>query len=322
MKTTRSPSLTALRAFEASARLGNFAKAADELHVTPAAISHRIKELEASLDVRLFERKARGVALTEPGQRYWQRIAGAFEVIDRATAELGETTLDGPLKISTPQSFAENWLVPRLPAFCRRYPGLTLTVEGGSRLADLKSEQAQVALRFGAGRYPGLTAEWLLGDCLSVLASPVLLASSAGIPLVDLMASSTLLNDGTIAANEPWSTWTPWLRDAGLHADTPLRRMHLSDSGLTINACSQSAGLCIGRMSLAFERLRRGELVALLPWRPADYAYYLVCRPRDEHNPRILAFGTWLRDEIDRYVAEIGQTFNLTLARPGAAETD
>ncbi|OXS15993.1 hypothetical protein CGX12_06305 [Zobellella denitrificans] len=169
-----SPPLNTLRAFEAAARLNSFSAAAGELHLTAAAISHRIKELEQALGVPLFIRQARGVRLTEAGRRYQARIADAFGIIASATTELSQPPLAGPLVLSLPHGFCRHWLLPRLAGLLARHPGLRLTLQAEDRLADLRTGQADLAIRFGAGDYPGLPRRALAGDCVTVARRPAL----------------------------------------------------------------------------------------------------------------------------------------------------
>ena len=320
MPRRRIPPLNTLRAFEASARHASFAKAADELSVTAAAVSQRIKALEASLDLALFERRPRGVVLTEAGRRYRDSIAAALALIERATASIDQATVDGPLTVSMPHSFATHWLSPRLIRLADRYPGLELNIEGDSRLVDLRDAQADVGIRFGTGRYAGLDSDYLFGDALSVLAPFDAVQALADTRPSSLLRDGTLLVDTGTSAGEPWSGWPPWLREAGLRIDRRQPRIRFSDSGMALQACRESAGLCIGRMSIAFEAIRRRELRVLFPWRSADYAYYLVTRPADHDNPRITAFRTWLNEEIDDFIDAVRQTLGVELARPAGGE--
>lgn len=311
----RLPPLNALRAFEASARRGSFAGAAHELSVTAAAISHKIKELETKLEVTLFQRKPRGVVLTEAGRRYRDRIAAALQMIEGATAELGKPVADGPLTVSMPQSLAHHWLVPRLGRLATRLPGLEITIQADSQLVDLHERQADIGIRFGSGNYPGLRTEYLFGDAVSVLACEDLVRAAADTRACTLLRDATLLEDYRVTAAEPWSAWLPWLREAGITDDAAHRKIRFSDSSMAVLACRDSLGFCVGRMSFAFDYLRRRELRALFPWRSTEYAYHLVMRPADEDNPRVMAFRSWLVDEISAYVSEVREAVDVELGR-------
>lgn len=290
--------LTTLRAFETAARLGSFSAAATELHVTPAAISHRIKTLETETRVALFERRARGVTLTEAGERYRARIAEAFGLIAAATRELGEPGIDGPLRVSAPHAFLRHTLLPRLEGLSRRHPGLALDLVGDNRLANLHTGEADVALRFGTGRYPGLRAEPLMDDAITVLAP-------AGEAASDDWRRAVFIEDGSATDVEPWSGWAPWWREAGLHDPAAPRRLTVSDSGLALDACRQGLGLCLARLSVAREALRRGEVVTRRPWRRTEFSHYLVSLPGNAEAPRVRAFGDWLHLALEDLADDI-----------------
>ncbi|GAA3527252.1 transcriptional regulator GcvA [Zobellella aerophila] len=304
-----------MRAFEAAARHGSFAGAAGELNVTAAAVSHRIKELEGSLGVALFVRQPRGVALTEAGRRYRDSVACAFQIIERATAGIERGSVDGPLIVSIPHSFAQLWLAPRLERLVRRFPGLELSLVGDSRLADLRQGQADLGVRFGGGGYPGLLVEYLMGDAVAVLAPAQAIPELSDSRPRTLMRTMTLLEDMGVSAAEPWSGWPPWLREAGLRPQG-LQKIRMSDSSMTVSACSRGLGLCIGRLSLSVELVQERRVQALLPWRSTEYGYYLVSRPAEQDNPRVMAFRSWLLEEIDTYVAQVKSTMAIELGRP------
>lgn len=296
-----SPPLNTLRAFEAAARLNSFSAAAGELHLTAAAISHRIKELEQALGMPLFIRQARGVRLTEAGRRYQARIADAFGIIASATTELSQPPLAGPLVLSLPHGFCRHWLLPRLAGLLARHPGLRLTLKAEDRLADLRIGQADLAIRFGDGGYPGLHTELLLDDAVTVLAATRLLDRHPHRRPADWLADTPLLADTGIRATEPWSGWRPWLREAGVEEAGTIG---VTDAGLALDACHQRLGLCLGRWSLAQPLLQAGELRPLLPWRGTDFAYYLLSRPGEEDNPRIRALRLWLREQAALFARE------------------
>lgn len=300
--------LATLNAFETAARLGSFRTAADELHVTPAAVSHRIKALEAELGVRLFERRARGVALTRAGERYRERVAEAFALIEQATAELGRPPIDGPLRVSAPQSFTRHCLLPRLGDLLQRHPGLRLDLLGADRLVDLHRGEADLAIRFGGGHYPGLRADYLLGDAITAVGP----AEAAGD-----WRRRRFIEDGGATATEPWSHWRPWWHAEGLHDTDNLPRLRVSDAGLALAACQQGLGLCLTRFTVAQQTLGQGSLCPLRPWRRTEFAYYLVGLPGVMASPRAAAFRDWLRDSL----APLEQELQAALSGPAGRST-
>ncbi|HZW59857.1 MAG TPA: LysR substrate-binding domain-containing protein [Woeseiaceae bacterium] len=311
----RTPPLNTLRAFEAAARHGSFVRAGQELNVTAAAISHRVKALEARLGVELFLRKPRGVALTEPGRRYRERVAAAFNLIEQATADIDQATVDGPLSVSMPQSLAEHWLAPRLGRLAARCPGLALSIEGNSRLRDLHDGQADASIRFGPGSYAGLDSHFLCGDAVSVLAPAAAVQALSDTRPRTLLEDATLLLDYGATPGEPWLVWPPWLREAGLAAGADRRTVRCADSSIAISACRAGAGFCIARLSFAFEYVQRRELAVLFPWRGTAYGHYLVTRPADRDNPRIAAFRAWLAEETARFADDAWRRLRVELPR-------
>jgi LysR family glycine cleavage system transcriptional activator len=317
----RPPSLNSLRAFEAAARHGSFVRAADELNITPAAISHRVKSLETDLGVGLFARRTRGVVLNDTGRRYLDQIAAAFHLIACATADARRPSADGPLTVSSPASFLTLWLIPRVSRLTRRFPGLELTLQADNRLVDLRGGEADVGIRFGVGHYEGVHAEFLFGDAVAPLAPATLLAGvSDKKDTAALIARSLLLEDYHVAPSEPWMTWEPWLREAGLPNQYRRRRLRLSDAGLVVRACLDGAGACIGRLSLVNEELERGTLTLLLPWRSTEFAYHMVTRLGERQTPRIAAFHDWLVAEINTYALQMQSTFGISIPRPAATD--
>ena len=173
------PPLAALRAFEAAARHLSFTRAADELHVTQTAISHRIRGLEERLGVRLFRRLSRGLVLTDEAQRYLPAVRDAFARLEAATAELLARRTGGTLTASVVPSFAAKWLVPRLGRFRAADPDIDLRISTSQHLVDFAREDVDIGLRMGRGHYPGLRVDRLFGETLVPVCGPALLAGEA-----------------------------------------------------------------------------------------------------------------------------------------------
>ncbi len=312
----RLPPLNSLRAFEAAARTGSFVAAAAELHVTPGAVSHHVRELEATLGLALFERKARGVSVSAAGARYQARIAEVMQRLEEATAQLRRPALDGPLRLSLPQSTAQWWLAPRLPALLRDFPALELQVVTDTRPVDLLAGEADIALRFGAGDYPGLASRLVMGDALTVLAATAPAPGRGAGRRRALPAANSLLEDLGATPAEPWLRWAPWMRELRLSRGEQAQRVGFSDSGLALSACLAGAGWCIGRLSLALDALRRGQIQALSDWRPTEFAHYLLCRPAEIDSPGIIAFHDWLTDQARQFAADAEQLAGVRIALP------
>jgi LysR family glycine cleavage system transcriptional activator len=301
MSPNRRIPLDSLRTFEAAARHGSFVKAGEELNVTPAAISHRVKDLEASLGVSLFTRRPRGVLLTDAGRRYRDNIAEAFRVIDRATATVDQVSVAGPLMVSMPESIAEFWLVPRLHRLGEYAPGLELSIEADNRIATLNDGGADIAIRFGSGNYPEFESELLFGDAVTIVAPASAASEPADARARAVVESAVLLTDYGATEAEPWMHWSPWLRELGLAPEDCAGVVRMSNSALAIRACAAEVGVCLGRLSLVMDLLTERRLQPLLPWRSTETAHYLVMPPAAIHNPRVQAFRRWLLEEIGAF---------------------
>ncbi len=185
------PPLTALRAFEAAARHLSFVRAAEELHVTPAAISQQVRLLEDHLGVSLF-RRGRKLALGDAAAALLPLVSEAFDQIERAMLKVRPSALNNALVVSSPPAFASRWLIPRLEDFQTRHPDIDLRLDATKRPVNFEVEDVDVAIRFGAGNYPGLVAERLMPEAIVPVAAPVLAAT---IHTPDDLARCTLLED-------------------------------------------------------------------------------------------------------------------------------
>ncbi len=288
----RLPSLNALRAFEAAARHLSLTKAADELSVTPGALSHQIKALEARLGARLFERTARGLAFTDLGRDYLPVVRDAF---DRLAA--GTDTLFGPaqaatLTVSVSPNFAQKWLVPRLGNFAAAHPSLDLRIAPALELLDFAATDVDLAVRHGAGNWPELATAKLTDEHVFPVASPRL---AAGKPPLrrprDLKAHTLLHAPGAV-------DWRAWLEASGI-ADVDVRRgPRFNQASLAIEAAVDGVGVALARTALAALDLAAGRLVQPFgPALPASFAYYIVCPAPVANRPKIRAFREWLLAE-------------------------
>src|SRR3954454_10200718 len=228
--TRRLPPLNALRAFEAAARRGGFAKAAGELAVTPAAVSQQVRLLEAELGVELFRRLPRGLELTPAGRSALPELGEAFARLARAVEDMRGERLAGPLAVSVLPSLAHRWLLPRLPALAAAHPEIDLTVHAEARAVDLAREAVDLGIRYGRGQYPGLHARLLLTEEVFPVCAP---APAHGAPRprrrpADLRGH-TLLHER--ASAEPSLSWSAWLREAGVEDLDPGPRPRLHRRG-------------------------------------------------------------------------------------------
>ena len=284
------PPLNSLRTFEAAARHESFARAADELHVTAAAVSQQIRALEASVGVALFARGARSLSLTPAGREYAAAVGRALSDVRAATRALGRAERRGRITVTTFQSFATLWLLPRLADFRDRYPEIDVRLSVDTALVDPAAGQADIAIRFGAGDYPGCDVEVLLHDAVVPVCSPALLAGRS-LPrrAADLAAFPLVHHDGLVRG-ERRLRWQDWLGDATQRCPS----VHMPDGFLVVHATLLGQGVALARRSLVADHLRDGRLVQLLEEeRPMDYRYWLVTAAGDV-RPRIDAFKRWI----------------------------
>lgn len=243
-------------------------QAAAELHVTPGAISQQIASLEDKLNCPLFIRSPRALTLTPQGQSYLQAISPAFRRIAAATEQLTQQRAQRAITLSCTSGFATQWLLPRLPRFEQRCPGIELRINTSHRLVDLLTEDVQFAVRHGAGRYPELTAERLLDDELIPVCSPALLARP--------LTSPQQLLDYPLLHDEHRQDWALWLKEVGVEAATPAGAVFTGSNGV-IEAAKAGAGIALVRESLVERELAAGQLASPLRHRlRSPLAYYLV----------------------------------------------
>jgi LysR family glycine cleavage system transcriptional activator len=294
----RLPSLNALRAFEAAARHLSFTKAAEELHVTQAAISHQVKALEEQLGLQLFRRLNRRLLLTDPGQAYLSALTGAFDAIAEATERLAAAHSGGSLRVSTLPSMAAKWLLPRLSRFRERHPDIDVLVSATHGLADFRRDDVDLAIRYGKGDYPGLEAVFMMRDEIFVVCSPKLLEDGPPLHEPADLRRHTLLHDSTTEGER--QHWGLWLETVGVTGVDPTRGPGFSDSNLVLEAAARGEGVALARRSLADGDLAGGRLVVPFgPIIPARLSYYVVFPKASGDMPKVQKFTQWLLDEAD-----------------------
>lgn len=283
------PPLPALRAFDAAARHMSFAKAAEELNVTPAAISHQIKALEDFLGVGLFRRRNRAVELTVEGVRYAADVCDGLTRLADATRKLRIRNASGALTISVLPSFAARWLLPRLKDFHDRFSDMDVRISSTLDLVDFAQQDFDLAIRFGSGHYPGLTAERLLGEELFPVCSPALLKGRRPLKTLDDLRRHTLLHD---TMRDDWRLWLTAAEIAGVDVT---KGVSFSDSSLLVQAAVDGMGVAIGREALVEAELDAGRLVRPFPLTiTGESAYYLVYPPAHAARRRVRAFRDWI----------------------------
>ncbi|MGI9336377.1 MAG: transcriptional regulator GcvA [Gammaproteobacteria bacterium] len=286
------PPLNALRAFEAAARHLSFTKAAEELFVTQAAVSHQVKALEQHLGMRLFRRLNRALLLTDEGQSYLPAVSRAFTLLREATHDLRLRDASGPLTVSVLPSFAAGWLVPRIGRFRRQWPDIDLRIDPAGRLVDFSRGDVDVAVRYGRGGYPGLHETWLMREDYFPVCSPGLLEGEHALRESADLRHHTLLHD------DGHADWRTWPLAAGFTGVDAVRGLVSTDSSMLIQAAIAGQGVALARAVLAADALADGRLVR--PFRlnlPTEYAYYIVCPQDSAEQPKVKAFRDWLLEE-------------------------
>lgn len=310
----RLPPLTALRAFDAAARHLSFAKAADELHVTPAALSYQIKSLEEHLGAPVFLRFNRAVQLTEEGEQLHAGIAPAFVALHGAWRQVRESLAAPHLVVTAGPAFTAKWLAPRLYAFATAHPEVDLRLSASLKLADFDKDGLDVAIRFGPNHpMPGYFVQPIMEEWVTPMMHPSL---AAKISKPEDLRDHILLHQEDLRAIEPHVSWARWFEIAGIkHATDTGTRFNQADHA--IDAAAAGGGIVLGRISLTSSELAMGRLVA-----PFDLAMTMnaktrfICRDGAETTPAVKSFLEWISAEtlIDPHYAR-GRQF--VPAQPG-----
>ncbi len=299
------PPLTALRAFEAAARLSSFARAAKELHVTPAAVSHQIRGLEQYLGVTLFRRTARRLELTAQGQAAAEQLREGFERLARGVDLLRGDAGRGTLTVSVTPAFATRWLVPRLGRFARRCPGIDLRLKAGSQPVDFDHDDVDVAVRIGRGGFAGVLAIPLFGESVAPLASPVFLRQHRIRRPADLARVPLLHDDSLRRVGRP-PGWSEWFRAAGVAGAEEDGGLHFDDGHLVLQAAAGGRGVALGRIAYALDDLAAKRL--RMPFGPVlemELKYYLLLPEPRAGEAAIASFRAWCEQEAVSFAPKL-----------------
>jgi LysR family transcriptional regulator, glycine cleavage system transcriptional activator len=292
------PALSALRAFEAAARHRSFSKAADELFVTPAAISHQIHALEADLGVRLFHRLNRSIELTASAQVLLPGLSEAFAGIRTAVRRLHSHNDTGSLTVTASPSFAAKWLVLRLHRFQARSPAVDVRISATDEVVDLAKADFDLAIRYGSGHYPGLDAELLFTNEVFPACSPHLLTNGRPLRKPDDLRDYQLIHDQAIERDPLVPTWPMWLKAAGVRDLPATAGLSFNSMSLALDAALAGQGVVLAYSTIAAADIAAGRLVRLFSLSlPDQFSYYVVTVPGALERPKVRAFRDWLREE-------------------------
>lgn len=291
----RLPPLNALVVFEAAAHHLSFTRAAESLHVTQAAVSHRIKDLEQWLGVPLFHRAGRGqgLALTESGRAYLPHVNAALDGIRSATSAVMDTRRQRVLNVATLDSFGLLWLLPRLGDFVRAHAGIDVRILAAGLEADVLAKgEVDVDIRYGEGDWPGVEVDRFLTEAIFPVCSPALVSAEHPLRVPADLRHHTLLHDVMV------TDWRAWLEAAGVTGVDPERGPGFNHSHLVVAAAIHGDGVALGRGALVTEAIRTGQLVKPFDLTlPCKFAYYVVSTQASVGDPLVRAFREWLVDE-------------------------
>lgn len=295
----RMPSLAALRAFEAAARLGSVRRAAEELHVTPAAVTQQIRALEADLGLALVGKRGNALALTEAGLRGKDPLINAFRQMQQAVERMRQRTPPRRLRLSVEPAFAVNWLISRLPRYRELPNALDVLLDPTKAVVDLAANEADLAIRFGRGLYPGLDTIDLFEDEILPVCAPAYLKRHPIAKPKDLLQHRLLRLDWS-SREGLWPDWPAWLEAAGVHEDDGSneirkRDMTFPDSNLMLKAAADGQGVALGQISLVKDLIKTRQLVAPIPKRlKTGFRYYLCYPTGADQRAEIALFRDWI----------------------------
>ncbi len=303
----RLPPLTALRAFEAAARHLSFAKAADELAVTPAALSFQIKSLEEHLGEPVFRRLNRAVELTEAGRTLAPGCADGFAALQAAWRSVKRLTDQSQLNVTAGPAFTAKWLAPRLYQFAHAHPDVELRFSASLRMMDFNRDGVDVAIRFGHGPDDGVFSLPLAEEWITPVMVPAL---AERYPTVESLLQAPLIVDHSIDFLEPKCDWSAWFRTFGMNVPEG-HGPQFSQADHAIDAALAGVGVVLGRRALVIKDLAEGRLVA--PFKIAlrtGARFRFLCPEGLENRGQIRAFRDWIIAEIER-TKDIAESFEL-----------
>jgi DNA-binding transcriptional LysR family regulator len=286
------PPLNALRAFESAARHLSFTRAADELHVTQAAISHQVKGLEERLGVKLFRRLPRQLLLTDEGQALLPDLRDAFNRLAHAVERISARSAAGTLTVSSMTTILMTWLVPRLPRFQEAHPEIDVRLMTTQRLVDFTREDIDVAIRFGTGKWPGVKSERMFGEVLTPL---------CGRRFVDECKSPADLHKLPLIRSTEEDEWPIWFAAAGVAAAEVTRGPIFDSTKIAVEAAKDGLGIVMGPPTLFADDIAAGRLFQ--PFALAvetGKSYWFVVPENSAGRPKVKAFRDWIFSEVIR----------------------
>jgi LysR family glycine cleavage system transcriptional activator len=288
------PSFNALRAFEAAVRRGSFVAAANELHLTPSAVSHQVKLLEDQLGVRLFSRVGRSVFPTDNGERYYREVTAAFSRIKAATVDLTSSSKSDRLSVHSAPSFATQWLLPRLPEFVAAHPELDVVFWATSPPYNIKASNFDIDIQYAATGTEGLDVMPFPAERIVPMCSPALAHGIQPIRSAEDLRFYPLIHSDHCLVR--WPDWLDSHPGVALDLDQGL---HFDRSFMSISTAASGLGVCLDSTLLAHGELASGRLVKPLgDDGPEVQGHRLACQMADKDLPKIVTFRRWLSDML------------------------
>ncbi len=296
---SRLPPLNSLRAFESAGRLLSFSKAAEELNVTPGAISQQIRSLEGFLDTRLFKRRNRLIVLTDEGQLCLPLVSEGFASLTEAIEAVRKFGRNDPLTITSAPSFISKWLIPRLDKFKALHPDIDVRIDASSRLVDFVNEDIDVGVRFGDGEYPELESRYLFSFELIPVCSPKLVNKKKLSNISDIK-DHTLLHSDYDEEDPSWPDWAMWLATAGVTDVDSSHGIYFNQADMLLEAAIEGQGIGLVGEVLAASDIAEGRLIQPFETRlPVRLCYHLVSSRQKARAAKVVAFREWILEESE-----------------------
>lgn len=299
--------LNALRAFEAAARHQSFSAAATELNVTPAAVGQQVRALESWLGVPLFTRLGSGATrllLTDAARTALPDIREGFDRLSMGLDRLRDAGAHAELTVTVSPAFASKWLLPRIERFQQAFPTINVLLDTNSRAIDFQTEHVDIGVRYGAGKWNGLTAVHLMDEVIFPVCSPDFPLLQQGMLAPESLGACTLIHDLTMANNPDYPTWRMWL-DASGYTHIPTKHgLRVNNSAAVLQAAAEGQGLALARSVMVGDDLAAGRLIRPFADKglecPLTQAYYVVYRTELGELPKVRDFRDWVLAEAGK----------------------
>ncbi|BBB26940.1 LysR substrate-binding domain-containing protein [Amphritea japonica] len=292
------PLMNALKTFVVAGKYLNFTKAAEELLVSPSAVSHQIKTLEEYLEVRLFSRTSRSMLLTDEGYRLYTSLDEPFKAIASAVRNVMEVKQQANLHIALRPFFSVSWLAPRLKNFWVKNSEIQVDLIHRNSAPDFSAENIDAAILWGKGEWPGAEAQRLIPGELTPVCSPAFLQEAGRILHPEDLAGHTFIHD------TDYAPWREWLDLAGAEQVRCESGLIFDDTNVRLQAILNGQGIMLGCPLLLQRELQEGSLVRLFDLELPDYAYYIAWPDYKEPDRKTAAFIDWISKEAEQWVKQ------------------